>query len=132
MHLPIRGKIEHLRFTIRYQHTNDSVQAADMPIIPFRSTGLVNGRTHVIGDQENLTLNKSQSHYLVPETAKNTIKEYSCGIHAKRMNIPSNDFCRSCRDEDEEITSEHLLWKCIKFAIQQLNVLEWRKKLFLQ
>jgi len=31
------------------------------------------------------------------------------GTHAGRLKAPKNDFCRSCRDEEEEETVEHLL-----------------------
>jgi len=31
------------------------------------------------------------------------------GTHAGRLKDPKNDFCRSCRDEEEEETVEHLL-----------------------
>jgi len=31
------------------------------------------------------------------------------GAHAGRLKAPQNDFCRSCWDEEEEETVEHLL-----------------------
>jgi len=31
------------------------------------------------------------------------------GAHAGRLKAPQNDFCRSCRDEEEVETVEHLL-----------------------
>jgi len=34
------------------------------------------------------------------------------GIQAGRLKAPKNDFCRSCRDEEEEETVEHLLCFC--------------------
>lgn len=34
------------------------------------------------------------------------------GRHAKGLNILSNDFCRSCKDEEEEEILEHLLCQC--------------------
>ncbi|XP_044317430.1 uncharacterized protein LOC123038043 [Drosophila rhopaloa] len=34
------------------------------------------------------------------------------GAHAGRLKAPKNDFCRSCRDEEEEETVEHLLCSC--------------------
>lgn len=39
------------------------------------------------------------------------------GIPAKRLNIPTNDFCRSCKNEEEQETSEHIFCHCIKFAV---------------
>jgi len=32
--------------------------------------------------------------------------------HAGRLKAPQNDYCRSCRDEEEEETVEHLLCFC--------------------
>lgn len=69
----IASQTEHLRFTAGYQHTNDCVQEADIPNILFGSTGQI--ETHMLGDQENLTLNKSQALCSGPETTKSTIKE---------------------------------------------------------
>ena len=34
------------------------------------------------------------------------------GAHARRLGLPYNDFCRSCLDEEEEETVEHLLCHC--------------------
>lgn len=34
------------------------------------------------------------------------------GRHAKRLGVFSNDFCRSCMDEEEEETVQHLLCSC--------------------
>lgn len=34
------------------------------------------------------------------------------GRHAIRLGVPSNDFCRSCMDEEEEETIQHLLCTC--------------------
>jgi len=34
------------------------------------------------------------------------------GTHASRLGAPRNDFCRSCRDEEEEETVEHLFCSC--------------------
>jgi len=34
------------------------------------------------------------------------------GTHACRLKAPKNDFCRSCRDEEQEETIEHLLCFC--------------------
>ncbi|KAL7743850.1 hypothetical protein ACLKA6_000255 [Drosophila palustris] len=34
------------------------------------------------------------------------------GIHAQRLNSPYNDFCRSCRDEEEEESPEHIFCFC--------------------
>jgi len=34
------------------------------------------------------------------------------GAHAGRLKAPQNDFCRSCRDEEEVETVEHLLCFC--------------------
>ena len=34
------------------------------------------------------------------------------GQHAKRLGLFSNDFCRSCRDEEEEESIPHLLCNC--------------------
>jgi len=34
------------------------------------------------------------------------------GIHAGRLKAPQNDFCKGCRDEEEEETEEHLLCFC--------------------
>jgi len=34
------------------------------------------------------------------------------GTHAGRLKAPQNDFCRGCKDEEEEETVEHLLRLC--------------------
>lgn len=34
------------------------------------------------------------------------------GKHAERLNVPSNDFCRSCMDEEELETIEHFVCHC--------------------
>jgi len=34
------------------------------------------------------------------------------GTHAGRLKATKNDFCRSCRDEEEDETVEHLLCFC--------------------
>ena len=37
------------------------------------------------------------------------------GEHARRLGLPYNDFCRSCKDVEEEETTEHLLCHCPSF-----------------
>ena len=41
------------------------------------------------------------------------------GIHAKRLGIHHYDYCRSCKDEEEEETTEHLLCHCPIFEYQR-------------
>ncbi|KAL7726480.1 hypothetical protein ACLKA6_001102 [Drosophila palustris] len=44
------------------------------------------------------------------------------GIHAQRMNSPYNDFCRSCRDEEEEESPEHFC-SCPALMSRRLHTL---------
>jgi len=37
------------------------------------------------------------------------LQAWLVGTHAGRLKAPKNDFCKSCRDEEEEETVEHLL-----------------------
>ena len=41
------------------------------------------------------------------------------GKHATRLGVASNDFCRSCRDEEEEETISHLLCTCPALALKR-------------
>lgn len=41
------------------------------------------------------------------------------GTHANRLGLFSNDFCRSCRDEDEEENMYHLLCSCPALAMRR-------------
>ena len=43
------------------------------------------------------------------------------GRHATRLNIPSSDLCPHCEDEDEELTTEHLLCHCPGLAKTRLS-----------
>ncbi|XP_041449660.1 LOW QUALITY PROTEIN: uncharacterized protein LOC121404391, partial [Drosophila obscura] len=45
------------------------------------------------------------------------------GTHASRLGAPYNDFCRSCRDEDEEETVEHLFCSCPALSRRRLQYL---------
>lgn len=45
------------------------------------------------------------------------------GRHAERMQIPTNDFCRSCRDEEEEESIQHFLCECPGLARRRFNAL---------
>lgn len=45
------------------------------------------------------------------------------GRMAARMNIPHEDYCRSCLDEDEEETVEHLLCNCTELQEYRLSFL---------
>ena len=45
------------------------------------------------------------------------------GEHAKRLGIAYNDFCRSCRDEEEIESVEHLLCHCSAHSRRRLSVL---------
>ena len=38
------------------------------------------------------------------------------GSHAARLRVPVSDFCRSCRDEEEEESPQHLLLNCPALA----------------
>lgn len=78
-------------------------------------------KTHMLGDHQNLALNKSQTHCSNPETANSIgviTGHLAIRIHAKTLNIPSNSFCQIYKDEEEAETSEHLLYHCTKFAVQ--------------
>ncbi|KAL7726068.1 hypothetical protein ACLKA6_008526 [Drosophila palustris] len=45
------------------------------------------------------------------------------GIHAQRMSSPYNDFCRSCRDEEEEESLEHFFCSCPALMSRRLRTL---------
>lgn len=45
------------------------------------------------------------------------------GRHAGRLGIPHNDYCRSCRDEEEEETVEHLLCSCVALCRKRYSTL---------
>lgn len=45
------------------------------------------------------------------------------GNHARRLGLPYNDFCRSCRDEEEEETISHLLCDCPALENERLRYL---------
>ncbi|KAL7743614.1 hypothetical protein ACLKA6_019233 [Drosophila palustris] len=47
------------------------------------------------------------------------------GIHAQRLNSPYNDFCRSCRDEDEEESPEHFFCFCPALSSRRFRFLEY-------
>jgi len=48
--------------------------------------------------------------------------------HSGRLKAPKNDFCRSCRDEEEEETVEHLL--CFCPALCRLRLDDHKHKCF--
>ena len=45
------------------------------------------------------------------------------GVMAERYGLPANDFCRSCRDEEEPETVEHLLCGCPALMRNRLSIL---------
>lgn len=45
------------------------------------------------------------------------------GPHARRLRVTAFDFCRSCQDEEEEETPQHLLLCCPAFARQRFKFL---------
>ncbi|KAL7745058.1 hypothetical protein ACLKA6_008124 [Drosophila palustris] len=45
------------------------------------------------------------------------------GTHAHRLNFPYNDFCRSCRDEEEEESPEHFFCSCPALSNRRLRTL---------
>ena len=45
------------------------------------------------------------------------------GIHAARLGVASNDFCRSCRDEEETESVSHLLCHCPALAQRRFRLL---------
>ncbi|KAL7726508.1 hypothetical protein ACLKA6_001130 [Drosophila palustris] len=45
------------------------------------------------------------------------------GIHAQRLNSPYNDFCRSCRDEEEEESPEHFFCFCPALSSRRFRFL---------
>ncbi|XP_053960810.1 uncharacterized protein LOC128865000 [Anastrepha ludens] len=45
------------------------------------------------------------------------------GTHARRLGVPQNDLCRYCEDEDEEVSSRHLLCSCPGLARSRLALL---------
>ncbi|KAM8702395.1 hypothetical protein ACLKA7_007726 [Drosophila subpalustris] len=45
------------------------------------------------------------------------------GTHAHRLNAPYNDFCRSCRDEEEEESPEHFFCSCPALSSRRLRTL---------
>ncbi|KAL7725181.1 hypothetical protein ACLKA6_017337 [Drosophila palustris] len=45
------------------------------------------------------------------------------GTHALRLNAPYNDFCRSCRDEEEEESTEHFFCFCPALSNRRLRTL---------
>ncbi|KAL7725889.1 hypothetical protein ACLKA6_000656 [Drosophila palustris] len=45
------------------------------------------------------------------------------GTHAHRLNSPYNDFCRSCRDEEEEESPEHFFCSCPALSSRRLRTL---------
>ncbi|KAM8702605.1 hypothetical protein ACLKA7_001941 [Drosophila subpalustris] len=44
------------------------------------------------------------------------------GTHALRLNAPYNDFCRSCRDEEEEESTEHFFCFCPALSHRRLPI----------
>ncbi|EDW38656.1 GL15379 [Drosophila persimilis] len=49
------------------------------------------------------------------------LRHWLVGTHASRLGAPYNDFCRSCRDEDEEETVEHLICSCPALRRRRLH-----------
>lgn len=45
------------------------------------------------------------------------------GTHAERLRIPHNDYCRSCRDEEEIESVRHLLCECPALANRRMRTL---------
>ncbi|KAM8702144.1 hypothetical protein ACLKA7_005588 [Drosophila subpalustris] len=45
------------------------------------------------------------------------------GTHAHRLNFPYNNFCRSCRDEEEEESPEHFFCSCPALSNRRLRTL---------
>ncbi|XP_043063176.1 uncharacterized protein LOC122319640 [Drosophila yakuba] len=53
-------------------------------------------------------------------------EDWLIGTHARRLNAPYNNFCRSCRDEVMEETVEHLVCHCPALQAKRLAQLESR------
>ncbi|KAM8701675.1 hypothetical protein ACLKA7_000675 [Drosophila subpalustris] len=49
--------------------------------------------------------------------------QWLIGIHAQRLNSPYNDFCRSCRDEEEEESPEHFFCFCPALSSRRFRFL---------
>ncbi|XP_043072259.1 uncharacterized protein LOC122322860 [Drosophila grimshawi] len=45
------------------------------------------------------------------------------GIHANRLQVPQNDFCRSCKEEEEVESPEHFFCLCPALARKRLEIL---------
>nr|pir hypothetical protein - fruit fly (Drosophila miranda) transposon TRIM [Drosophila miranda] len=48
---------------------------------------------------------------------------WQIGTHASRLSIPHNDFCRSCRDEEEEESVLHFFCHCPALGNRRLRIL---------
>lgn len=65
----------------------------------------------------------SSNRMAIHRTIKIVMGHCTFGRHAEKFGIPSNDYCRSCRSQEENETIFHFMCRCPALALKRKRFL---------